>query len=119
MSPLGATVIKRGSLKSVAKMFTRKPGGTLGKKPSGGLVSSGGFPDDRVAKGAGSFGFRPLVTCAPKSDGRKSRTPTATANGIRRDMISPKDKVPQRALLARMTQRGRRVQIGRWAKRSS
>ena len=71
MSPLGATVSQRGYLKSLANTFTRKPGGTVGKKPAGGFVPLGPLPADFVSKGGGNLGFCPCVTCAGKLAARK------------------------------------------------
>src|SRR5260370_15199143 len=71
ISPFGATASHLGRSKFVAKIFTRNPGGTLGRNPAGGFVRSGPLPADLVANGGGSFGFCPCVTCASARQGRK------------------------------------------------
>src|SRR5580704_6021776 len=75
--PFGATVSQRGSLKSVAKTLILNPAGTVGRKPFGGFDSSGGFPADFVANGAGSCGACPCVTCPSKIPGAAHKIPNA------------------------------------------
>src|SRR5207244_11374134 len=72
ISPFGATVSHRGRLKFVANRLTRKPWGTVGKNPAGGVSFSGPLPADFVENGAGSFGFWPLVICPGNRAGRKN-----------------------------------------------
>src|SRR2546430_16995542 len=72
ISPFGATVSHRGRLKFVANRLTRKPWGTVGKNPAGGVSFSGPLPADFVENGAGSFGFWPLWICPGNSAGRKN-----------------------------------------------
>src|SRR6267378_4467154 len=71
ISPFDATVSHRGLLKSFANTFTRKPCGTEGRNPAGGFTLSGPLPADWVAKGGGSFGFCPWVTCPDKISGNQ------------------------------------------------
>src|ERR1700742_1085411 len=75
--PFGATVSQRGSLKSVAKTLILNPAGTVGRKPFGGFDSSGGFPADFVANGAGSCGGCPCVPCPRKTPGAAHKIPNA------------------------------------------
>jgi hypothetical protein len=85
MSPLGAIVSQRGYLKFVAYTLTRKPSGTVGRNPAGGLARRGPLPADLVSNGAGSFGFCPCVTCP------------------RRLTVNNKLKTKSKAILARGT----------------
>src|SRR5215472_1079332 len=66
MSLFGAMVSQRGFLKLDAKILMWNPSGTVGRNPAGGFTPRGPLPADLVAKGAGSFGFCPCVTCAGK-----------------------------------------------------
>src|ERR1700722_3313531 len=75
--PFGATVSQRGSLKSVANTLILNPAGTVGRNPAGGFDSSGGFPADFVANGAGSCGACPCVTCPSKIPGAAHKIPNA------------------------------------------
>src|SRR6266849_4343565 len=72
ISPFGATVSQRGCLKFAANTVTRNPGGTVGRKPSGGFTRRGPLPAELVAHGTGSFGLWPCVTCADARAGRKN-----------------------------------------------
>src|SRR5580704_2494504 len=94
--PFGPTVSQRGSLKSVAKMSILNPAGTVGRKPFGGFVSSGGFPADFVAKGAGNCGFFPCVTCPNKIPGAAHKIPNATMRKPHRPPVAS-IKSPQRS----------------------
>src|SRR5271155_121956 len=84
MSPSGAVARNRTSLNPVANTFTLNPLGAVGKKPSGGLTTSGAFPAERVANGSGNTGDFPLVTCAA-APALKIAAPNAmpaTANAV-------------------------------------
>src|SRR5258708_28921468 len=71
ISPLGATVSQRGRLKSAAYTFKRNPAGTVGRKLAGGFALRGPLPAELVAKGGGSFGFWPCVTCDDAREGTR------------------------------------------------
>src|SRR5580693_1464521 len=86
--PFGATVSQRGSLKSVANTLILNPAGTVGKNPFGGFDSSGGFPADFVANGAGSCGFSPCVTCPSKTPGAAHRIPNAAIRNPHRPPVA-------------------------------
>src|SRR2546423_1895936 len=73
ISPLGATVSKRGRLKSFANTFIWNPLGTVGRNPAGACALSGPLPADLVAKGGGKLGFWPWVTCAEHDSGIETR----------------------------------------------
>src|SRR5579871_1186662 len=95
--PFGPTVSQRGSLKSVAKMSILNPAGTVGRKPFGGFDSSGGFPADFVAKGAGNCGFFPCVTCPSKNPGAAHKIPNAAIRTPHRLPVAS-IKSPQRSV---------------------
>jgi hypothetical protein len=59
MSPFGAMVNQRGTLKLLAKTLIVNPAGTVGRNPAGGLTLLGELAEDFVAYGAGSCGFFP------------------------------------------------------------
>src|SRR5580693_8683029 len=94
--PFGATVSQRGSLKSVANTLILNPAGTVGRNPFGGFDSSGGFPADFVANGAGSCGFSPCVTCPSKTPGAAHKIPNAAIRNPHRPPVASIKKSPQK-----------------------
>src|ERR1700745_2160167 len=80
ISPFGATVSKRGRLKSAAKMLMWKPDGTVGRKPCGACDLLGPLPADLVANGGGRLGFCPGVTCAGPESGTNRKAKTAASH---------------------------------------
>src|SRR3984893_13363845 len=94
ISPFGATVSQRGTLKSFAKTLTWNPGGTVGTNPAGGFVLPGPFPADLVAKGCGRVGFCRCGTSARQMEGSEKVTANTRILRARMNIASQESTGP-------------------------